>query len=225
MSTGNKIIKSIPRPSQAMLERFLGYQSANIGDCLNRSAALTSKLKSSNNKSFVGSALTVSTQAGDNLMVYIALDMIEEGDVLVISAKGYEDRAILGEIIAKLAQRKGIKAIIVEGAIRDIEVISTLNMPVYYTALSPNGPYKNGPGEINTEISIGSKIIKPGDIIVGDADGVVVVPQKEVENVFHQLQKVEAYESELLSKIEKGEQVLFSWAYEKIKALDTEIVK
>jgi len=225
MGIGNRIAKNIKRADAAVVAKLKEHPVANIGDCMNRNAAVSSKFKSSNNKVMAGSALTINTPAGDNLMVYIALDQAKEGDILVINSDGYENRAILGEIITRIAISRGVKGIIVEGAVRDIDELGQLEIPVYYTAVSPNGPYKNGPGEINSPVTIGGKIINPGDIVIGDGDGIVAIKPEEVESVLTKLEEVKSYEASLMKKISAGEKIEFTWAYEKLKQLETEIIE
>lgn len=157
-------------------------------------------------------------------MVYIALNEAEENDILVINSHGYIDRAILGEIIAKYAIQRGIKGIVLEGAVRDIEALEALDIPIYYTSISPNGPYKNGPGEINTTITIGGMMVSPGDVIVGDADGIVVVKPSEIGELELALDKQEAYENSLMDQIDRGERLGFEWAYDKLQQLNTTII-
>jgi len=211
-----KIIKDFPRPEKNLIEKFRNIQSANIGDCLDRDAAIYSEIRSINNQILVGPAFTVNIPAGDNLLVYIALDLAKEGDILVIDGGGYKERAILGEIIAKCAEKKKLGGIVLNGCIRDYEQLSKMKLPIFATSVSPNGPYKNGPGKINTPISIGGKTVVPGDLIIGDTDGVVVVSPKDMNKVLEKVNELYKYEENLLKMIEESKGLDVQWAYDKI---------
>lgn len=224
LSRGNIIDKKDKRTAYDQYASLIPYPTTIIGDCLFRLAALSSEFITTNRKKMIGSALTVMTPAGDNLMVYIALNEAQENDILVISSHGYKERAILGEIIASYAIQRGVKGIVLDGAVRDIEALEKLDIPIYYTSISPNGPYKNGPGEINTPLTIGGMLVSPGDIIIGDADGVVVVKPEEVEALMLALDKQEAYEESLMTQIKAGQYLSYDWAYEKLKQLNTFII-
>ncbi|ADO81860.1 dimethylmenaquinone methyltransferase [Ilyobacter polytropus] len=218
MSANNrKIIKDFPRPEKSLINEFENIQTANIGDCLDRDAALYSNIKTINNKNLVGPAFTIDISDGDNLLVYIALDLAKEGDVLVISGGNYKERAILGEIIAKYAEKKNLGGIVLDGCLRDYEVLSNMDFPIFATSISPNGPYKNGPGKINTPISIGGKMVTPGDLIIGDSDGVVVVSPKDMNDILKKVNEISIYEEKLLKNIEENNVLDIRWAYDKLE--------
>ncbi|MET3193458.1 RraA family protein [Bacillus sp. OAE603] len=155
---------------------------------------------------FVGRALTVQIPVGDNLAVLRAIREAKTGDVIVIDAKGDQYRAIAGDFVVGMAQTLGVSAIVVDGVIRDIIGIKKLNFPVFSrgTAVAASG--KTGVGEINIPISCGGTSVSPGDIIVGDADGVVVIPQSEAQNILEKsldkLRKDELREENISRNIE-----------------------
>jgi RraA family protein len=173
-NVGCKIIKNFERPDRKLVELFKGMPVANIDDCMNRTAAVRSDIVPMNKAPLLGTAFTVKVPEGDNLMFHAAMDMAQPGDVIVIDAGGDVNRAIFGELMITYCHKRGLAGVIVDGVIRDSDEIAEMDFPVYAKGAIPNGPYKNGPGEINTVISFGGKVICPGDIIVGDGDGLLV---------------------------------------------------
>lgn len=133
---------------------------------------------------FAGRALTVKTAVGDNLAVQKAIRNAKEGDIIIIDAKGDQYRAMAGDFVVGMAQTMGVGAIVVDGVIRDIVAIKELNFPVFSKGTTVAASGKAGVGEINVPISCGGQVIHPGDIVVGDADGVVVIPQEVEQEVF-----------------------------------------
>lgn len=202
---GNRVFTEFRRPSCELLEKFRGIPSSNINDTMNRLFCMHEyiQLMTPNAVQLLGPAFTVKVPIGDNLYFHKALDMALPGDVLVIDAGSGVNRSIAGEIMLRLAQDKGFAGVIIDGCIRDREGIQHLSMPVYARGVTPQGPYKNGPGEINTPVSCGGQVIFPGDLLVGDADGIVVIhpndaPQiaekarfkkEDEDNLFEQMRK------------------------------------
>lgn len=130
-----------------------------------------------------GPALTVQTRAGDNLVVHRALDLAEPGDVVVVDGGGYAGRALLGEIMARLAVARGVAALVIDGAVRDVEALAAGSVPVFARSVNHLGPYKDGPGTIRGPVQAGGTVVRAGDVVVGDADGVVVVPAARLAEV------------------------------------------
>ncbi|MDP4104373.1 MAG: RraA family protein [Bacillota bacterium] len=161
---------------------------------------------------FAGRAFTVKTPVGDNLAVLRAIREAKPGDILVVDAKGDQYRAIAGDFVVGMAQTLGVGAIVVDGVIRDIEGIKKLNFPVFSRGTTVAASGKAGAGEINVPISCGGTAVNPGDIIVGDADGVVVIPQSEAESVLgkslDKLRKDEAREKKVSGNIEQIKEYL-----------------
>ncbi|MGJ5243000.1 RraA family protein, partial [Bradyrhizobium oligotrophicum] len=151
-----------------------------------------------------GIALTVNTAPGDNLFIHRALDLIKPGDVLVVNGGGDETRALVGEIIAAIAQQRGAAGIVVDGAIRDSGVLMKSDFPVFARAANHRGPYKNGPGAINVPVSIGGMIVAPGDIVVADADGVVAFAPAVASELLQAARTQEQREAEILASIRAG---------------------
>ncbi len=164
-----------------------------------------------------GPAFTVKTAPGDNLLVHKALDTARPGDVIVVDAGGFADQAIIGELMMSRARQRGVAGLVIWGAIRDSAEIGAGSYPVYACGVTHRGPYKDGPGEINVPIAIGGMTVNPGDIIVGDADGLVAVPQERAEQVLASAKAIVAKESAAMKQILAGT-VDRSWVDQALKA-------
>lgn len=192
MSAGCRIRKDFIRPDRKLVEKLRGTPVANIDDNMGRIAAVDSCIYPLNpNVRLLGTAFTVNSPAGDNLLFHKALDMAKPGDVIVLANKGTLDRSVCGEIMSNYAKARGLAGIIIDGCVRDSYALSRFDFPVYAKGVTPNGPYKNGPGEMNFPVSFAGVVINPGDIIVGDADGLLVLRPEMVTDAF--IEKLHAY--------------------------------
>lgn len=187
MSTiGNRVFKEIKRPARELVEAFRGIPSSNINDEMNRLFCMHDYIRLINPDHAVqllGTAFTVKVPIGDNLFIHQALDMAQPGDVIVVDGGNGKNRSLAGEIMMRFAQYKGIAGIIMDGCMRDEDALSKMTMPIYCAGITPQGPYKNGPGEVNAPIACGGQVVFPGDILVGDRDGVVVIHKEDAELV------------------------------------------
>lgn len=208
---GFRIKKTFQRPDRRLVDAFQGLPVANIDDCMNRTACLDSGIKPFNKAPLLGTAFTVRSTGGDNLMMHKALDMAQPGDIIVVSSEMNQLRASCGEIMVRYAMSRGIAGFIIDGCIRDADEIAEIDFPVYARGVTPNGPYKNGPGEINFPVSIGSVIINPGDILVGDGDGVIVIKPEDAEMLAEETRKVTAGEHKSLEDIAAGRGLNRDW--------------
>jgi len=176
-----------------LLKEFRNIPTSNIADVMDRSCAMNPRIRlmsSPKAKITAGFALTIKTCAGDNLLIHAALNMAKEEDILVVSNEGGSNRSLIGEVmISYLSNTKKAEGIVIDGPIRDIDEIAKLDFPVYATGTTPGGPYKNGPGEINIPVACGNIAVFPGDIIVTDPDGVIVIPQKDAEDILQEAKK------------------------------------
>jgi RraA family protein len=152
----------------------------------------------------LGTALTVRTRSGDNLVVHRALNLIHPGDVLVVDGGGDTTRALVGEIMMAIAESKGAAGFVIDGAIRDAAAFGASDFPCYARAAVHRGPYKSGPGEINVPVSIGGWVVSSGDVVVGDADGIVTFPPALAPSLLEAVRAQEARESEILRSIRAG---------------------
>ncbi len=191
------------RPDSSLIALLKGIPTPNIDDNMNRMYAVHG-LRAFNKAPLLGPAYTVRVPAGDNLMFNRALDLAQPGDIMVIDGAGGLDRALCGEIMVSHARKRGLGGFVINGLIRDSEAIAELDFPVFALGVSPNGPYKNGPGEINVPVVAGGMAILPGDILVGDQDGLVVVRPGDAEAVARKAKGQNQAEQEIMVKIEQG---------------------
>jgi regulator of RNase E activity RraA len=198
-----------PRPtssvSDAVLERYRQFQVANVSDAMSRTTG-TSALRPFHQRSgaLAGRALTVRTRPGDNLMVHHAIDICGPGDVIVVDAGGAGPNAIIGEIMLALAIARGAAGFVIDGLIRDSDTIAQHSLPVYARGVSHRGPYKDGPGELHVPVSIDGMVVRPGDIVIGDGDGLLAVPAEEALDVAARVEAIEQVEAEALQAIAEG---------------------
>ena len=178
-NAGCRIYLKVNRPSKDLVEGFRGLPVANIADEMNRFFCVDARIKPYNDKPLIGPAFTVKARVADNLMLHKALELAQPGDVIVVDAQGDLSNAITGEIMMTQAAMSGVAGVVVDGAIRDSEAMRELDMPVYAAGVTPKGPYKDGPGEINVPVVCGGVVVHPGDIVVGDADGIVIISPQD----------------------------------------------
>ena len=226
MSVGCKIIKDFRRPAPELVERFRDMPVANIDDNMNRIAAVDAAIEPIGYKGqLLGTAFTVRVAQGDNLMFHAAMDLAKPGDVIVIDAGGFTDRAIFGELMATYCRSRGIRGIVCDGTIRDRGGLATMeDFHVYARGATPNGPYKNGPGEVNVPVVIGGKIVYPGDIVVGDDDGVLFIRPDEAEALAKATEAVEEKEARIMEHILGDGTYIRPWVDEKLREIGCEIV-
>ncbi|MEV0389309.1 methyltransferase [Nonomuraea sp. NPDC050643] len=166
------------------LTRLAALPTANIGDAMERLGVLDSRIRPVwTGARVAGRAFTVWTRSGDNALIHQALEVAGEGDVIVVNGGGDESRALIGELIGQRAKNRGVAGFVIDGAVRDADGLGEMGMPVFARAVTPAGPYKNGPGHLGRTVAVGGVAVAPGDLILGDADGVVVVPAAEAETV------------------------------------------
>ncbi|HET9147393.1 MAG TPA: RraA family protein, partial [Acetobacteraceae bacterium] len=167
------------------VDPFRTLPAANVSDVMSRMVAGGARLRPMHAGGMMaGPAFTVKTRPADNLMVHKALDLAEPGDVIVVDAGGELSNAIIGEIMTSYAERRGIAGIVISGAVRDSGALRARRFPVYAEGVTHRGPYKDGPGEINVAISLGGMVIEPGDLVLGDDDGLVCIPFDHVDEVY-----------------------------------------
>ena len=175
----------------------------------------------------VGTALTVNMAPGDNLFLQQAIHLGKEGYILVADGKDHRERAYFGGLMGRATKARGIEGVVIDGLIRDKKELLELNLPVFAKGFIPNGPFKNGPGEIGTPISCGNVPVNPGDLIFGDDDGVVCIPRKNVEYILDKASEELNYEKNRVKTIDnyvktkeqglKPNSIEPSWLKEKMK--------
>ncbi|NTZ16534.1 RraA family protein [Paenibacillus sp. JMULE4] len=223
---GFRICKSVDRINPEIIASFKGIAASNIADVMGRFRAMDHAIKSVNKPGIhvVGSAFTVRTHPSDNLMVHKAMDLAKPGDLIVIDASGDMGHAILGELMCHYAKVKGLGGFIVDGPVRDLYAIAEMGFPVFARGGTPRGPYKEGPGEINTVISCGNVPVAPGDVIVGDDDGVVVIPSAEAQEVLKSARAVQEKEAATIQAIYDGKWDR-SWIDAALQAKGCEVIE
>lgn len=216
-NVGFRQYNKINRADRSLVDLFRGLPTANIDDNMNRMFSLRG-LKPYNKAPLLGTAFTVRVPAGNNLMFNRAIDLAEPGDVIVVDGGGYMERALCGEIMMSHAKKRGIAGFVINGCIRDVEAAAQMDFPVYALGQNPNGPLKNGPGEINTPVVCGGMAILPGDILVGDTDGLVVIRPEDAKEVAQKAAKQNADEKKILEAIqeERWDRSGFAAALEKL---------
>jgi regulator of RNase E activity RraA len=220
---GYRIRKNSIRPAKELVEKFKGVPTGNIVDAMGRVGAMHYLIKPINaNFKMVGTAITVRGWACDNLIVYKAIDMLQEGDIIVIANDGFVSTSTWGDITSLMAREKKAAGMVTDGLVRDIEGIVDVGLPVFAKGSTPNSPYKDGPGEINCPVSCGGVTVNPGDIIVGDVDGVVVVPKEAAEQVAAMLVKIKEKEEKLVSSILAGK-IIPEWVEARLKEVGFEL--
>ncbi len=197
--------REFSRPSEAQCTAFEGVPTGFVVDAQNGQGALDHRIKPLWPQStFAGPAVTAHCGPRDNLGVFVALEIAQAGDVLVIATDAFEGTAVIGDHVAAMARNKGIAAIVTDGVVRDVEGLIAVGLPVFCRGVTPNSGYKTGPCTVGTEIVLGGVTIRAGDLLVGDRDGVVVVPQAEIDQVAARLDDVRAKEEAMGEAIANG---------------------
>lgn len=206
MSIGFRVLSAARKVSAKWVERFRQVPVACVSDSMNRMTAGGSRLRPMHRGGVLaGPALTVKARPGDNLMLHYALDIAEPGDVVVVDAGGDLSNALIGEMMVAYAATRGVAGIVINGAIRDAAAIRAGDFPMFAAGITHRGPYKDGPGEINVPIAIDGMVIEPGDLIIGDDDGLLCVPYDEVAGVYERADAKNRAEIAQLERIAAGQ--------------------
>ncbi len=191
-----------PLLSEEIVKRARLLNTTLLSDAMGCTGSMDYKIKPvAPGMRVVGTAMTVSLRPGDNLFLHQAIYDGGEGYVLVADGKGHTANAYLGELMAGAAKAIGLEGIIIDGCVRDKETLSELGFPIFAKGFIPNGPLKDGPGELHTAISCGGVSVQPGDLIVGDEDGVIVVPKNKIEDALEKAEKKLSYEQQRMDTI------------------------
>ena len=202
---GFKVAKRRRAVSPETVAKFRELPVANVSDCMSRMLAGGARLRPMHAGGVLaGPALTVKTRPGDNLMIHKALNIAQPGDIIVVDAGGDLTNSLIGEIMLSFAAKQGVAGIVINGAIRDLGTISKGSFPVYAAGVTHRGPYKDGPGEINVTIAIDGMIIEPGDLMLGDEDGLLCVPYDLTEGLYRDTKKKYDGEQKQLAEIAAG---------------------
>lgn len=197
--------RRFPRPTAAQIAAFREVPAGVICDARNRRGALHHRIRHmAGPDRVVGAALTAACGPRDNLTAWAAIDLAEPGDVLILYTGGFEDASVAGDVMVGMARNKGIVAVVTDGAIRDLPGIAAVGIPVFAAGVTPNSPWKNGPGEIGLPVPIGGETVHAGDLVVCDREAVIVIPHAEVDAVVAALPAVLAREAKMDAAVRSG---------------------
>jgi regulator of RNase E activity RraA len=205
---GFRIRTSIDRPDPDVVAGFRDFETPAASDLMNRLYTMRSEIRTLTDPDLrlVGPACTVKVFPGDNLMVHKSLDVAQPGDVIVIDAGSSPMNAVLGDLISTKARHRGVAGFIVDGLIRDLPAILALgDFPVFARGVTPIGPLHRGPGEINHPICCGGIVVNPGDIVMGDLNGIVVVPRQIADELLASLRAKSEGEADYTAAVARGE--------------------
>jgi regulator of RNase E activity RraA len=200
------------RVSPDVVEKFRALPVANISDCMSRMTGGGPRLRPYHGGGVLsGPAFTVKTRPGDNLMVHKALDIASPGDVVVVDAGGDLTNSIIGEIMVTYAMNRKLAGLVINGSIRDSDALRGLTFPVYAAGVTHRGPLKSGPGEIGRSIAFDGMVIEPGDLIIGDGDGLLCIAFDEVEEVYRAAAAKKKSEDKTLADLRAGGSMDRTW--------------
>jgi 4-hydroxy-4-methyl-2-oxoglutarate aldolase len=200
------IHRGFRRPDPGLIERFRGAQTSHLADAMDGRGALDYRIKPIDpaNASFVGPAITAFAYPADVLAVFAALSEAQPGDVIVCANDGFTKTAVIGDLAAGMMKNAGIAAFVTDGLARDKSGLITAALPLFCCGIQPNSPAMNGPGIVGAPVTLGDVHVNPGDVIVGDADGVVVIPAHRLEVVLERLERVQLAETHAVQRVLEG---------------------
>jgi regulator of RNase E activity RraA len=202
---GFRVLSAPPRLDSDLVERFRGLATPNVADAMGRFNFMEPAIRSRTGLPLCGTAVTVLCRPGDNLMVHKALQVAEPGEVVVVNTCGNVTSAVFGELMCHTAAAKKLGGIIVDGAIRDVGGIAKLRFPAFSRSVSPGACDKDGPGEINVPIACGNTVVMPGDVVIGDDDGVAVVSRDVAADVLRLVDELMTRERARIAEIGRGD--------------------
>lgn len=225
-NVGFRVFNDIPRPSPEVVEALGKLESTFISDAMNRFGGMHGNIRPADpTMRMAGPAITVRVSPGDNLMVYKAFEIAQPGDILVVEARGFTAVAQWGDLTSMIGKKLGLGGVVTDGSVRDLQGICDVGLPVFcQPCVVPNGGLKDGPGEVNVPVAVGGVPVLPGDIIVGDANGVVVVPRLDAEAVLKKAGAVPAAEAKKIAEFEAGK-VIPDWLDDVLGQKGCEIIK
>ena len=223
MTIGFRVLARRRKVDADTVAKFRGLPVANVSDVMSRMSAGGPRLRPLHaGGAMAGPALTVKTRPGDNLMIHKALLMAEPGDVIVVDAGGDLTTALVGELMLSHAIAIGVAGIVINGAVRDYGWIKGHSFPVFAAGITHRGPYKDGPGEINVPIALDGMVIEPGDLMLGDDDGLLCVPFDQAARIHDLARAKNESEAKTLANTQAGKLDPKSWVDETLKRLGCE---
>lgn len=213
------ILRDFQRVSPEVVKKASGFAASILADVAGRRGTMHGRIQSlTPSMRIAGPAFTIEVRPGDNLMIHAAMSMAKPGDILVVDGKGDQTCALMGSIMINACKKMGLGGVILDAAVRDTEELRELGFPVYSGGANPNGPTKFVPGRINWPISCGGIAVNPGDLVVGDADGVVVVEREKAESLLDLAAKKVADERARIADITAGKNLRPKWLEAALRA-------
>jgi len=205
MHNGLRVLKRRRAVDLDLARQFLDIPVANVSDCMSRMTAGGPRLRPMHaGGRMAGPALTVKTRPGDNLMIHKALQLAKPGDVIVVDGGGDLTNSLIGEIMLGDAIVQKVGGVVINGAIRDAGEVAKMTLPVFAAGVTHRGPYKDGPGEINVPIALDGMVIEPGDLVIGDDDGLLCVPYDDVAALLEAARKKQQVEATMVAAFQAG---------------------
>ncbi|MDJ0946313.1 MAG: 4-hydroxy-4-methyl-2-oxoglutarate aldolase [Kiloniellales bacterium] len=200
------IRRNFPRPRPEQVAALTGVPTGQVVDCLDGRGALDGRIKPIDPAAagFCGVALPCHAGPADNLAVFGALDAAQPSDVILIGTDGFTATAVIGDLVHGMLRNRGVAAVVTDGYVRDIVGLRAVGLPCFCAGVTPNSPARNGPGTVGLPVTLGDVTVAAGDLVVGDLDGVVVVPLARVDAVIARLETVRKAEAELEAKVKAG---------------------
>ena len=218
---GFRVLTAPPALDLRLLQKFREFPSSTVADAMGRFGFMDPEIRQRTGKPLCGLAVTVQCRPADNLMVHKAIHVAQPGDVIVVRTGGNTANAVFGELMAHAAVASRVGGLVVDGAIRDVDRIAELKFPAYSRSVCPGACDKDGPGEINVPIALDGMVIAPGDLVLGDADGLLCVPYDDVEQVLAASRDKVALEQKTIANIRAGTHDT-AWVDARLKALGCE---
>lgn len=207
-----RIKTKILRPDSSLCKTFNNYPTTAISDVMESRNTLTQSIKPVWNPTprLVGSAITVNSNAGDEILILKAIEIAKPGDIIIVAGNANPTTACWGGVMSAMAQSRGVKGLITDGMIRDVSDCRELKFPIWATGVTPIAPNSDiPPGDLNLPVSIGEVIVHPGDLVIADEDGVVIVPKEIIEDISISVQSRLSMEEKWIEKISSSGEMIF----------------
>jgi len=203
------IRRDFPRPGAAVMKAFAGVPTGYIVDAMGGRGGLDYRIKPlvPRNTPLLGVAMTCHCGPADNLALFGAMATAQAGDFLVAATDAFTATSVTGDLLLGMAKNRGLLGLVTDGLVRDLVGVLGVGLPVYCAGITPNSPARNGPGSVGHVVTMGGMTIAPGDIVIGDNDGVVIIPLGQAETVLGKLKDVKAAEAALEAKVKAGLEV------------------
>jgi 4-hydroxy-4-methyl-2-oxoglutarate aldolase len=203
------IRRDFPRPSAAVMKAFAGVPTGYVVDAMGGRGGLDYRIKPlwPQNRPLLGVAMTCHCGPADNLALFGALATAQAGDILVAATDAFTATSVTGDLLLGMAKNRGLLGLVTDGLVRDLAGVLGVGLPVYCAGVTPNSPARNGPGTVGHSVTMGGMTIAPGDIVIGDNDGVVIIPLAQADAVLGKLTDVKAAEAALEAKVKAGLEV------------------